>query len=340
MEKKLKRETNNFIFKYQKEDVDEKLTALLGNDFKKYREDFYRAENYPKTGFIPAFPLTLYVEFVNRCNYNCIMCYKKHHQEPIAELDLSIFQKIMKEAKENNLPSINLGMGAEMFLYKDIKKAIEMVKDAGIKDIFFSTNASLLNDELIELIVKNKITRIKISLDAATVGTYKKIRRDSDLEKVEKNIEKIIECKKKYGSILPLIRLSFVVLDQNKGETRQFIEKWKDKVDYIDFQRCIDFAYVDQPATISPKTLEKSFCPGPFYSLSIWADGTVTPFCSFYDLKLPMGNVYKQSLKKIWNGDNIKKIRQQIISKNFNPACQKCLYFEDNTFIENIPNQA
>lgn len=336
MKRKIKKEINDFIFQYQKGNVNEKLVSLLGSSFKKYRDDFDKTQNYLKTKFIPDFPLTLYIELVNRCNYNCIMCYKKHHQEPRAELDLKTLQKIINEAKKNNLPSINLGMGAEMFLHKDIKKVIKMVKEAGIQDIFLSTNAALLNDELIELIVKSKITRVKISLDAATLETYKKIRRGSDLKKVEDNIDKIIACRKKYNSPLPLIRLSFIVMDSNFKEIPQFINKWKDRVDYIDFQRCFDFSYIDKEAKIDPKALRNSFCSGPFYSLSIWANGDVTAFCSFYDLKLIVGNVHEESLEEIWSGDKIKKIREQISSKNFNPICQKCLYFQDKNLIENI----
>ena len=332
--KKIKKENNDFIFKYQKKDVNVKLSGILGEDFKKYREDFEKTQNYIKTKFIPDFPITVSLELLNRCNLNCIMCYKKHHRQPKAELTLDVLQKIMNECKENKLPSIALGLGAEILMYKNIKELLSMVKTAGIQDIFFGTNGVLLNDELIELIVKNKITRVKISLDAATKETYKKIRGFDLLKRVEENIEKIIACKKKYNRSLPMIRLSFVVMDINRHETQRFVDKWKNKVDYIDFQRCIDFSHVDKPIEINQQVIKDSFCAYPFYSLNIWADGAISPCCTFYGRKLIFGNIYNETLKNIWQSEKMKKIREHIVSKRFNPVCQRCLYFRDKDIID------
>lgn len=333
---KIKKEREENIFKYDQGDVNEKLIQILGKDFKKYRDDLARAENYPQTKFIPDFPLTLYIELVNRCNFHCVMCYTKHHSESRAELSFEVLEKIFKESKENKLPSIVLGMGGEALLYKDIKKVFKMIKEAGLQDIFLGTNASLLNDDIIDFIVRNKITRLKISLDAATPQIFGKIRTIGSLEQIERNIEKLIACKKKYNSFLPIIRISFVVMDENFEEIQAFIDKWKDRADCIDFQRCIDFSYVDKSMEIDQEIIKNSFCSGPFFSLSIWADGHVTPFCTFYDLKLPLGNIYKESLKDIWNGEKLREIRERLISKKFNPICQKCLYARDKHLIDKI----
>ncbi len=338
--RKLKRDRNDNLFRYQEEDINKKLIDVFGEDFRKYREDFDKTQNYLQTKFIPDFPLELYIELLNRCNFNCIMCYKKHRiDEPRAELSLEILQKIMDEAKENKLPSISINTGGELFLYKDIKEVFRVVKEAGIQDICLGTNAALLNDEMIELIVKNKITRIKISLDAAASETYRKIRRGGTLEKTEKNIEKLIACKKKYNSFLPVIRLSFVVMDINFHEAQQFIDKWEDKVDCIDLQRYVDFSYIDKDAKIDQNVIKNSFCTGPFYSLTIWSNGNITPFCCFHDLKLPLGNIYEDTLKNIWTGEKMRQIREQLASKRFNPVCQKCLYFRDKDLIDKISGE-
>ncbi len=330
------KEKNDFIFKYQKQDVNEKLAKILGQDFRRYREDFHKTQDYLKTGFIPDFPITISLELVNRCNLNCIMCYKKHHTKTHAQLSLKVLEKVMQECKDNKLPSLIIGLGAEPLVYKEIKQAMDIIHKADIQDIFFGTNGALLTDEIIELIVKHKISRVEISLDAATSTTYNKVRRVPVLEKVEKNIEKIIACKKKYNSPLPVIRLCFVVMDINKHETELFIEKWKDKVDYIDFQRYIDLSKIDEPTKVDQPVIKNAFCAYPFYSLNIWSDGGVSPCCSFYGKKLIFGNVHNQTLKDIWNSQAIKAIQEQIASKKFNPICQKCLYFRDRDLIDKL----
>lgn len=329
---KIKKETNEFIFKYQKEDINEKLGRILGNEFKQYRKDFAKTQD--GSGFVPEFPITVSLELVNRCNLDCIMCYKEHHRQERSELSLKDLEKIFKECKENKLASIILGLGAETLVYKDVKKVIPMISEAGIMDVFFGTNGVLLTEEISELIVKNKLSRVEISLDAATPQTYKKVRGHDRLEMIERNIEKLLEIKKKYKSELPVIRLCFVVMDINNHETQKFIDKWQDKVDYIDFQRCVDFSQIGKPAKVEKKVIENSFCSYPFYSLNVWSDGGISPCCSFYGEKLKFGNIKKDSLKDVWNSPAMKKIREDIIAKKFNPVCQKCLYFRDRELID------
>lgn len=337
---KVTKEKNQFIFKFQKEDVNAKLTDIFGEKFKKYRDDFNKTQNYLETKFIPDFPLMISVEFVNRCNLNCVMCYKKHHSKPKAELNMAIIKTIMDECKENKMPSITLGLGSEILLYKDILEVIKIVKDAEIQDIFFATNAALLNDEVIESLVDNKISRFRVSLDAATEETYNKVRRVPVLKKSEENINKLIAYKKKANSVLPIIRLSFVVMDINKHETQLFIDKWKDKVDYIDFQRYMDHTHIDDIGQYDEKKREiisDSFCSQPFYSLSVWADGIITPCCTFYGRNIVLGNIYKDKIKDVWQSQKMKEIRDQIVGKKFNNVCQDCLYYRDRDLMaENI----
>ncbi len=334
----VKKELNTFIFKYQKEDVNEKLGKILGEDFRKYRERFNKTQRYQETKFVPEFPLCLSLELVNRCNLNCVMCYKPHHSQPFAELSLETIQKIADECQKEGMPSLILGLGAETLIYPKVKEVLEMIRKAGVMDIFFGTNGVLLNDNIISALFENNISRVEISLDAATPETYKKVRGYDLLPRIEANIEKLLEAKKARNSPLPVIRLCFVVMDINKHETQLFIDKWKDKVDYIDFQRCVDFSEMDEPVRVSPEAmvsaLKESFCSQPFYSLNIWGNGNVTPCCSFYGEKLVIGNIHQQSLKEIWEGEKMKVIREQILTKRFNPTCQKCLYFRDNENIE------
>lgn len=305
--------------------VNKKIGKILGEDFKQYRKDFNKAQK----GIVPKVPLSVVIGTVNRCNLNCKMCYKDYHKEPKVELSAKINKKIIDECRKNKIPSITLGLDGEPLLDKNIKKTLGMLKGF---DVFFSTNGTLLTDEIIKLLVDNQITRLRISLDAATPETYKKIRGFDMLKRIEDNIEKVIAYKKKRKSLLPTIRLSFVVMKDNIHEVKAFKKKWKDKVDVVDFQTFIDFKNINKLV----KRKVNDFCPFPFYALTIWGNGEICPGCNWFGQQLIIGNIYKDSLMDIWNGEKIRKLREQIISKKFPLICQNCLYAKDKNLINKI----
>lgn len=337
-ENKVVKENNQYIFKYQKEDINQRLGVILGEEFVKYREDFDKTQDYINTKYTPPFPLSITLDLENKCNLNCIMCANNFRDTPKASLSLDTLKKIMDECHEYKMPSLIFGLGSEPMMYKDTGKVIEMANKAGIIDIFFGTNGTLLNDDIMETLIKNKVSRIMISLDAATKETYKKVRRADLLGKIEKNIDRLIELKEKHKSQLPFIRVCFVVLDVNAHECADFVGKWKNKVDYVDFQRHIDFSYMNRPVKIDFDIIQDAFCWYPFYSLNIWANGDVTPCCSLYDRDFVVGNVHDQGLKEMWDSKKMVAIREQLVTKKFRPTCQKCLYFRDREIIDNAIN--
>ena len=81
--------------------------------------------------------------------------------------------------------SHSVGMGSEATLHPDLIKILSYAA-ASIPDVVLFTNGSRLNAESVNSII-NGITRVCISLDAASEETYKVIR-GGDLEKVEEVI--------------------------------------------------------------------------------------------------------------------------------------------------------
>ena len=73
---------------------------------------------------------------------------------------------------------------------------------------------------------------------------------------------------------------------------------------------------------------ENRICPQMFYELLIHSDGSVSPCCVDYQYKKEnLGNIKKQSLKNIWNGDKMRKIRRSELEGNVcYEICKTCLY--------------
>ena len=336
------RDNMDYIDRVERVDVEQVLNDTLGEmfgeRFDRYRGDFRKSLNYDKNGFLPDFPITVGLELVNRCNLSCIMCYTVNHSLPKATLDRDTIEKIMGEAKLDGLSAMQIGLGSEALLYKNIGDVFAAADDAGIMDVFLATNGVLLTDDVCEKIINNNVGRVFVSLDAATRETFKVIRGKDELELIEGNIHRLIAAKERYKSKLPLIRVSFCVQQENLHERQIFADKWRDVVDHVDFQIMSDFTQVDEIANsgeaTSPKVydnsaLDEPYCPQPFNRLDIWANGDVTPCCTFYGKNLVLGNIDTKTLKEIWRGDKIEALREEFRTGDLNPNCEMCLAGRD-----------
>jgi radical SAM protein with 4Fe4S-binding SPASM domain len=317
-------------------DIEAVLAEEFGDRFRAYRIDYRKSMNYDKNGFVPDFPLTVSFELVNRCNLKCVMCYTDHHTFAKKTLAIGTLESVLRECQENGLPAAVIGMAAESLLYKDIRRVIEATREAGVMDVFLGTNATLLTPEMSEFLVDQRVARVEVSLDAATPETYKAIRSKDELPLVEQNVRALAEAKRRKSSQLPVIRLCFCVQPQNVSERQAFIDKWQDLVDYIDFQEMIDFEHVTPLVEGRPEDVPnveslapEPYCPYPFNSLHVWADGTVTPCCTYYGKALPIGNVEKDTLADVWQGEKLEAIRDEFRQNKLNPVCRVCLSARD-----------
>ena len=159
-------------------------------DIKAYDE--YRrlwAESY-KLGPVPDFPLQLDFELNYSCNFRCPMCtwseevtgkYGKN-----TWFDFEVYKEVIDEGIKKGLKCIRLNYINEPLIRGDLVQFIEYAKKAGILDIYMSTNGSLLNEKIARKLIPSGLTRLQISLDAATKKTFDKIRVGGKFHKVLK----------------------------------------------------------------------------------------------------------------------------------------------------------
>ena len=373
-----------YIKRVEKEDPEKRLSESLskkyGERFSDYRKQYFKILDNPKNEYdsVAEYPLNVLVEVLNKCNLECIMCLSSHRKGPTKVIDDEMIDKLFKEFKENNLPALMFGAGEEPLMYKDIDKMWEKANSIGIMDNFLFTNGTFLNEEMCQKIIENKVSRVFISIDAATEQTYRKIRQtnrgiDEDiqgnkklqiinedenrLEKIEDNIKKLVELRDSKKLSLPLIRVSFAVQHANKHEIELFKTKWENVVDFIEFQETQNIGY-DKLAKLSEeerwrrreplyKKDYKKDCNAPFHSATVWADGSVIPCCTFQGKNLTLGNINgipelgipATSLKELWNGEKINELREQFRTGKLNIVCQSCLNARQTELWENIEEE-
>jgi radical SAM protein with 4Fe4S-binding SPASM domain len=337
----------------------EQLSRTYGTRWDEYRKSFSRTNNKftaESESSILKSPITITLELVNRCNLKCVMCWTDNHSMKKGELSVDKIAGFLNKFRDSGtpIPAVIVGLGSEPLLYREVKEVISACKEAGVMDIFFGTNAVLLDEDLSRFLIENEVTRLEVSLDAATESTYKKIRSKDKLALVESNIKKFIEIRNSMGKKIPVVRLAFVVQEFNYHERKLFLEKWSGVVDYVDFQQMSDFSSVssrlgkdlafylfDDETDEEKKKLTDAlrdklqvqqgsagaelFCPYPFNSLNVWANGDISPCCCFHGRALTIGNVSDKNLEDVWRGREMQALRQEILDGRLNRVCRSCL---------------
>lgn len=179
------------------------------------------------------------------------------------------------------------------------------------------TNGILIDEEWEGFILEHMINNytISFSLDAATQDTYKKVRgtgdskRSYDLEKIEKTIKSLIN--KRTGKF-PRIGVSFGLEEDNEKELELFFDKWKDIVDVIRIDTCVDTSRKLPEKFKKEQALDKyQPCNYPFQVMTIDYNGDVR-VCqadAFGDSYL--GNVFAEGVLNVWNGEKMNDLRKR-----------------------------
>lgn len=303
---------------YLGEDPNQKLNRILGPEFASYREHW---ESTTGTSIPTDRPLCVSFELVDRCNLKCVFCYRNMSTDKGDALETSVFKRVLDECAEWRVPSIGFSFG-EPLLAHNFKEVVVHTAQANILDIIITTNGLLLKREISELLIQHRITKLHVSIDATSQGVYQEVR-GARLDPVLRNIDLFLELRAKSGTCLPLLRVSFVSLDQNRHEIEAFQKFWQGRADYIDIQSLQDDSHVDD---LEDLKVPDFHCDYPFRTLSVRGNGNVEPCCSFYGKHLSLGNVNRgDTLRKIWASTALARVRDSFRLKQYHKACKNCI---------------
>ncbi len=165
-------------------------------------------------------PLEAFFEVAARCNLRCQMCainydsrYQPHSgRPPYFEPDLfarlrPIFPSLVR--------AYLFGLG-EPTLNQHLVDYIAELSAAGV-EVWFNTNATLIDEEKAAAIARAGASKITVSIDGATAATYETIRRGAKFEAVVRGIRALVAAKVD-------VNLSFVAMASNIHELPAMIE--------------------------------------------------------------------------------------------------------------------
>ena len=301
------------------------LAEELGRSFEEYRAQWDLAREFKK---IPPFPLHVDYELKSECDLRCPMCLMGRRQTPPGELSPDLVERLIDEGSAAGQKAMGFGGLWEPLTSPHIPRLVSRARSKGVIDAMFNTNGLRLNPQVSRDLMEAGLTRIMISLDAATEATYKLMRPGSDFSLVASNIEELLAMRAKKKRRLPLVRLSFCLTSLNERELPAFLERWSEKADFISVQSFGDFT-AKSPGLFpkrSPVPAPAGRCAQPFKRLSVLHDGRVLPCCDLSGLDLIMGKAPEENLSDIWNGKAMGKLREELLQGggSLTSACRLC----------------
>jgi radical SAM protein with 4Fe4S-binding SPASM domain len=275
------------------------------------------------------YPLGVDIGVTNLCNAECIMCPHSRLKK-MGTMDMKLYKKIIDNCKKLNIKTITLSFFGEPFLDKGLIDKIKYAKDKGMNVSFYS-NASLLTEELAKEVILSGLDSITISFDGYSKETYEKIRKKLKFDIVKRNIQNLIETRKRMKKSNPKINLVLVELEENKREIKQFYNEWNKKVDSINIINMRNWANdIQKEGTKESfhfnKKIKRKPCALIWQKMVVDWNGDVVLCCDDWNHSTVLGNLKKQSIEEIWKGEKLGEIREAHIKREFwkVPLCSSC----------------
>ena len=289
--------------------------STLPPEYWEYRRKW---EEYPKKRILSPFPIHLDIEATNACNLKCEMCprtemIKSGTMCKIQMFDFDMYKRLIDEGVQNGLCSIKYNFVGEPTLNPKLINMIEYAKEAGVIDVMFNTNATLLDEDLSRRLISSGLDKLFFSFDSPYRDHYNRIRIGADYDKVLNNIKRFMEIRERMSSITPFTRVSMVLMKDNEDEWNAFGELFGPIVDAVAYVDYLDQGGLDNPerTVVHLGSRKKKFCcPQLWQRMFVHPDGVVTVCCIDGLRVIKVGNVFEQSVKDIWNGAKYKKIRE------------------------------
>lgn len=261
---------------------------------------------YPNIRRVSKFPIHVDIETTAKCNLHCPMCPRRHISKErvgaYGHMDMELYRKLVDECADNKIYSIRLSWRGEVLVNPGLAEYIRYAKiERKIPNISFLSNGSLLKGEIAEKLIDYGLDYMSISIDGLA-DVYDKIRHPLKFDDIYKNLSNFQALKKKKKSKKPVVRVT-TLWPAIAANTREYYEKISKVADKIVYNPLKDY---------SDTTQNKSsfvMCQFLWERLFIGFNGMVQP-CSNLKNEFVIGDTKKNSIKEIWHGENISKLRR------------------------------
>lgn len=316
---------------------------MLNKDYKTYLAPPIRNDRKPLQELLPLDrPLRLLIDPSDICNFRCNFCFQSKGNFHGQKMTWEVFDKIVGQLREFDGP-INVihmyGLGEPM-VNERLPQFVESIKKNKLaREVAITSNGSLLNRKLSEELIDAGLDRLSISLNGVDNEDFKRIVGVKvDFEKMYQEIQYFYKIRGKCH-----LHVKINGEDYTEEKKEKFVELFKDCTDSINIDHVVNvwpglevtptngkrmYDY-NLKGLLNEEDILPPVCPLMFYELLIHSDGSVSPCAVDYEYKEEnLGNIMKVSLKDIWNGEQLRRMRIESLKGEHidYKVCTECNY--------------
>lgn len=252
-------------------------------------------------------PFIIYIEPSGVCNLRCKFCPQAVEDKTIKKSVMS-FDTWVKAIDDiatfpRRLKVLRVCGNGETLVNRDIVPMLIYAKSIDITErIELVTNGTLLTDHL--------ATELPRYADRIVVSVY-----DLDNQRLLENVRKLYEHRRK--CILHVKTTTDVAKD-----AEQFYKQYGDWCDEIFIEHLVpmwpqfDGVVGPDESRYGGALVKRRICSQIFKGMQVQADGEVVPCCVDWRRVNVIGNINTESLMDIWNGEKLKRLREEHLAGN------------------------
>jgi MoaA/NifB/PqqE/SkfB family radical SAM enzyme len=161
----------------------------------------------------------LTIEPTSRCNLACRTCIRNTWDEPAGDMDMKTFGHLVEGlGRFPHLESVMFGGFGEPTAHPAILDMVRAVKSLGLR-AEITTNATLLDDALIDRLLGERLDTLWISLDGTAEESFDAIRAGASLPRVLENVDRLARRNGRGGTAVE-IGIAFVVMKTNLRDVK------------------------------------------------------------------------------------------------------------------------
>jgi radical SAM protein with 4Fe4S-binding SPASM domain len=295
---------------------------------------------------LPYMPLKLHLEPTSVCNLRCPMCPQSIDavKGDMGYIDLDLYRKIVDESA-GFVREINLFFRGEPLLHQKMAEILRYGRSKGVRQ-HVNTNATILRDKQARMLIENGASKVTISFDGPDKATYEQMRKGATYEVTLENVRHFLALVKEYreqGWDVPYTVMQVILPYDPQSPGPEIPAHMKALFDGLPVNEWDPIwphgwaGVMQENGVVEAQPYGENYhpCNWLWKSLAIYWDGRVASCCADFSGDQVIGDLRKQSMAEVWNGEPMVRLRTLQVEGRYKEAslCSGCdaLWQKDST---------